>query len=127
LREAARTGRLHQPSVDGTGRRAENTALGAQTRRMLRDGRMRRLATEFACQWLHIHDFDTLDEKSERHFPTFVSLRGAIYEEAIRFFTDLCQRDGSVLDILNGDYAFLNEPLAKHYGIPGFSGPEWRR
>ena len=43
--------------------------LVAQTRRMLRDARVRRLATEFACQWLHIHDFDTLDEKSERHFP----------------------------------------------------------
>ena len=53
--------------------------------------RTRRLATEFACQWLHIHDFDQLDEKSERHFPTFAGLRGAMYEESIRFFTDLFQ------------------------------------
>ena len=78
-----------------------------------------RLATEFACQWLHIHDFDHLDEKSERHFPTFAGLRGAMYEESIQFFTDLFQNDGSVLDILDADYTFLNEPLAKHYGIPG--------
>jgi len=127
LREAARTGKLRQAPVHGTDGSTENTALAAQARRMLHNARTRRLATEFACQWLHIHDFDTLDEKSERHFPTFASLRGAIYEEAIRFFTDLFQRDGSVLDILNADYAFLNEPLAKHYGIPGVSGPEWRR
>src|SRR6266540_3708424 len=45
-------------------------------------------------------------------------LRGAMYEETIRFFTDLFQRDGSVLDILDADYTFLNEELAKHYGIP---------
>ena len=60
--------------------------------------KVRRLATEFACQWLHIHDFDALDEKSERHFPTFAGLRGAMYEESIRFFTDLFQNDGSVLE-----------------------------
>ena len=48
--------------------------LEAQTRRMLRDAKIRRLATEFACQWLHINDFEHLDEKSERHFPTFASL-----------------------------------------------------
>ena len=101
--------------------------LVAQTRRMLRDAKTRRLATEFACQWLHIHDFEQLDEKSERHFPTFAGLRGAMYEESIRFFTDLFQRDGSVLDILDADYTFLNEELAKHYGIPGVTGAEWRR
>src|SRR5439155_20023024 len=101
--------------------------LAAQTRRMLRDPRVRRLATEFACAWLHIYDFDQLGEKSERHFPTFAGLRGAMYEESIRFFTDLFQRDGSVLDILDADYTFLNEGLATHYGIPGVSGAEWRR
>jgi hypothetical protein len=105
----------------------DTDTLIAQTRRMLRDPRTRRLATEFACQWLQIHDFDHLDEKSERHFPAFAGLRGAMYEESIRFFTDLFQRDGSVLDILDADYTFLNEALAKYYGIPGVRGPEWRR
>ncbi len=94
---------------------------------MLADGRTRRLAIEFACQWLHVRDFDTLDEKSERHFPTFGALRSPMYEETIRFFTDLFQSDGSVLAILDADYSFLNEPLAKHYGIPGISGEEWRK
>lgn len=116
LREAAASGRLTSPDV-----------LAEQTRRMLRDGRVRRLATEFACQWLHIYDFDALDEKSERHFPTFAGLRGEMYEEAVRFFTDLIQRDGSVLEIWNADHLFVNEPLAKHYGIAGISGGEWMR
>ena len=94
---------------------------------MLKDDKVRRLATEFACQWLHVYDFDTLDEKSERHFPTFAGLRGAMYEETIRFFTDLFQRDLPVLAFLDADHTFLNEPLAEHYGIPGVSGEEWRR
>jgi hypothetical protein len=107
LRALAAAGRLQQPDV-----------LVAQTRRMLRDPRVRRLATEFACAWLHIHGFDELGEKSERHFPTFLGLRAAMYEETIRFFTDLFQRDGSVLDILDADHTFLNADLARHYGIP---------
>ena len=45
-----------------------------------------------------------------------------MYEESIRFFTDLFQSDGSVLEILDADHTFLNEALAKHYGIPGVTG-----
>ena len=119
LRSVAASGKLHDPET-----------LVAQTRRMLGDPRVRRLATEFACAWLHVYDFDQLSEKSERHFPTFNSLRSAMYEETIRFFTDLFQRDGSVLDILDADYTFLNEDLAKHYGIAGVkfaNSNEWRR
>jgi hypothetical protein len=106
LRAVAARGELRNPGV-----------LAAQTRRMLHDPRTRRLATEFACAWLHIYDFDELGEKSERHFPTFAGLRGVMYEETIRFFTDLFQSDGSVLNILDADYTFLNADLAKHYGI----------
>ncbi|MFO0907336.1 MAG: DUF1592 domain-containing protein [Isosphaeraceae bacterium] len=116
LRAAAASGKLHEPDV-----------LAAQTRRMLRDPKVRRLATEFACQWLHVYDFDTLDEKSERHFPTFVGIRGALYEETIRFFTDLFQSDARVVSIYDADHTFLNEALAQHYGIPGVTGAEWRK
>ncbi|MCC2668816.1 MAG: hypothetical protein K0Q72_1287, partial [Armatimonadetes bacterium] len=116
LRAAAASGTLRQPKV-----------LVAQTQRMLKDARVRRLATEFACQWLHIYEFDTLDEKSEKQFPEFVSLRGDMYEEAIRYFTDLFQRDGSVLSVFDSDHTFVNERLAKFYGIPGVTGEEWRR
>jgi hypothetical protein len=107
LRAAAAAGRLPSPDE-----------LVRQSRRMLRDPRVRRLATEFACAWLHIHGFDELGEKSERHFPAFGGLRASMYEETIQFFTDLFQRDGSVLDILEADYTFLNADLARHYGIP---------
>ena len=113
--------------VAASGRLGDPDVLVEQTRRMLHDAKTRRLAIEFACQWLHIRDFDHLDEKSERHFPAFAGLRGAMYEESIRFFTDLFQSDGSVLSILDADHTFLNEELAKYYGIPGVTGPEWRR
>lgn len=119
LRKLADSGALADPEV-----------LVAQTRRMLKDDKIRRLATEFACQWLHIADFDQLDEKSARHFPTFLKLRGAMYEESVLFFTDLFRRDGSVLDILGADYTFMNGPLAEHYGVPWEKDrkpEEWRR
>ncbi|MEO6184579.1 MAG: DUF1588 domain-containing protein, partial [Verrucomicrobiota bacterium] len=60
-------------------------------------------------------------------FPTFVSLRGPMYEEAIRFFTDAFQNDALVLALFDSDHTFLNESLAQHYGIPGVTGAEWRR
>ena len=107
LRQAAASGTLHEPDV-----------LVAQAQRMLTRPETTRLATEFGCHWLHIADFDHLDEKSERHFPTFLGLRGAMYEESIHFFTDLFQNDGSVFDILDADYTFLNAPLAKHLRHP---------
>jgi hypothetical protein len=116
LRQLAQAGELNRPKV-----------LVAQTERLLSDDRVRRLAIEFACQWLHIRDFDQLDEKSERHFPEFTALRGPMYEEAIQFLTDLFQHNGSILSLLEANHTFLNQPLAEHYGIPGVSGPEWRR
>jgi hypothetical protein len=101
--------------------------LLGQMRRMVGDPKTRRLATEFAAQWLHIHSFDSFDEKSERHFPTFTKLRGAMYEESIQFLTDMFQNDRSILNMLDADYTFLNEDLANHYGIPDVKGQNWRR
>jgi len=111
----------------GESRLQDPNVLAAQARRMIGDGRARALAIEFACQWLEIHDFDKLDEKSERHFPTFAQVRELLYEESVRFFLDLYQRDGSLLELIEADHAFLNEALARHYGIPGVVGPEFRR
>lgn len=116
LRVLAGSGKLHVPEV-----------LVQQAKRMLTDGRVRRLATEFACQWLHIHNFDSLEEKSKKYFPEFDHLRGDMYEESILFFTDLFQRDRSLLSILDADHTFLNEPLARFYGIEGVEGARWRR
>lgn len=95
---------------------------------MLKDERLRALAVEFGTQWIHVRGFDELKEKNEKLFPTFdANLRAAIYEESIRFFQDLFQNDRPVTRILDADYTFLNETLAKHYGIPGVTGPQWRR
>jgi len=116
LRILAESDRLHEPAV-----------FSRQTQRMLKDGRVRRLATEFATQWLHIHDFDPLEQKSEKYFPQFAELRGSMYEEAILFLTDLFQRDGSLLELLNADHTFLNEQLATFYDVPGIDGEAWRR
>jgi hypothetical protein len=116
LSEAAAAGKLRAPDV-----------LAAHLKRMLQDRRVRRLATEFGCQWLHVRGFDETNEKSERHFPTFAALRGAMYEESILFFTDLFQRDRPVVDLLDADYTFVNQDLAGYYGIPGVKGQEWRR
>lgn len=110
-----------------SGQLRKQDKLTAQSTRLLKSDRVRRLAVEFACHWLHVHGFDTLDEKSEKHFPDFVKLRSDMYEETIRFFTDLFQNDRSILNVLDADYAFINESLAKHYGISGVAGPEWRR
>ena len=114
-------------SLAAAGRLRDPEVLSQQARRLLRDPRVRRLATEFACQWLHIHEFDTLDEKSEKHFPEFADLRADMYEESIRFFADLFQRDASLLTLLDSDHTFLNQRLARFYGVDGFEGDGWRR
>lgn len=117
LRRAAAAGKLHTPA-----------ALQAQTRRMLQDARVRSLAVEFGAQWLHVRGFDAQSDKNEQLFPTFdAGLRSAIYEETVRFFQNLFQADCPASDLLNADYTFLNEPLAKHYGIPGVAGSQWRK
>lgn len=115
LRQLAADGKLHDPAV-----------MAAQAGRMLKDAKIRRLATEFGCQWLHVRDVETLDEKSERHFPTFLSLRADMQEEVVRFFIDLFQNDRSVLSLLNADHTFVNASLAKHYGL-GAKGEDWQR
>lgn len=99
------------------GKLTEPEVLTAQVKRMLRDPKVRRLATEFGCQWLQVRDVESLDEKSERHFPTFVSLRGAMQEETVRVFMDLFENNRAVISLLDADHTFINEGLAKHYGL----------
>ncbi len=110
-----------------SGELTTDDVLLAQTRRMLRDPRARRLAEQFACQWLHIRGFDKNDDKNVDLYPEFPKLRGAMYEESVRFFEDMFRNDGSVLGLLNANHTFLNERLAKLYGIAGVSGEAWRR
>jgi hypothetical protein len=117
LRRLATAGRLRDPKV-----------LAEQALRMIRDDKARALATEFGAQWLHVRDVANLNEKNEKLFPTFdAKLRQAISEETVLFFQDVFRADRPVTAILDADYTFLNETLAKHYGISGVAGPEWRR
>lgn len=116
LLAAAESGRLHDPE-----------ALKAEVRRMLAAPAARRLAEEFGTQWLHVHGFSTLDEKNADLFPTFAGLRADMEEETVRFLDDFFRNDRSILSLVDADHTFLNERLAKHYGIEGVTGDEWRR
>jgi mono/diheme cytochrome c family protein len=117
LRQAAAEGTLQEPKV-----------LAAQVARMLKDPKVRGLASEFGTQWLHVRDIQQNREKNEKLFPTFDdTLRAALYEEAVLFFQDLFQEDRQLTAILDANYTFLNDTLARHYSIPGVVGPQWRR
>lgn len=113
--------------IAASGDLSDDAALALQSRRMLDDSRTRRLAIQFACQWLHLRDFDQDDGKNEKLYPEFATLRDDMYEETVRFFESMFRNDGSILDVLNADHTFLNEALARHYRIDGVDGPQWRR
>jgi hypothetical protein len=93
--------------------------LKAQARRMLRDPRVRGLATEFGGNWLDFRRFEEHNSVDRQRFPRFTNeLRQAMFEEPIRYFLDMAQRNRSVLDLLHGKDTFVNQPLARHYGMP---------
>jgi hypothetical protein len=116
LLDVAIAGTLHQPSV-----------LERQVRRMLADARSRALVNNFASQWLHLRNLEAITPDM-RLFPDFDdNLRRAFLLETELFFEDVLREDRSVLDLLRADYTFLNERLAKHYGIPNVYGSRFRR
>ena len=86
---------------------------------MLRDDRIRRLATEFGGNWLDFRRFEEHNSVDRTRFPTFDDqLRRAMFEEPIRFFVDLIQNDRPVSQFIDGKHTFVNPPLARHYGMP---------
>lgn len=104
--------------------------LTAQVRRMLKDDRVRALATEFGGNWLDFRRFEGHNAVDRERFPTFTNeLREAMFEEPVRFIADLIRNDRPVLDLLYGDYTFVNPVLAGHYGMPNVTGgpDEWVR
>jgi hypothetical protein len=116
LLQLAIQGKLHDPAV-----------LAQQTHRMLNDPRSHALVANFAGQWLYLRDLKSSDPDS-REFPDFDdNLRKAFQQETEMLFESILREDRSVLDLLNADYTFVNERLAKHYGIPGIYGPDFRR
>ncbi len=115
-------------TLAAAGKLRDSKVLAAQAQRMMKDDKLRALAVEFGTQWLHVRAFDEFNEKNEKLFPTFDrKLRSDMNEEAVRFFQDMFQNDRAVTAVLDADYAFLNESLAKHYGIPGVAGPQFRK
>jgi len=109
--------KLHEPAV-----------MEDQLRRMLKDSRVRGMAEEFGARWLGVRDFVANHGRSLKHFPEFTPvLRDALAEEPVRFFEDLLMNDRPVADVIAADAVVINDVLAKHYGIPGVNGPQWRR
>jgi Protein of unknown function (DUF1592)/Protein of unknown function (DUF1588)/Protein of unknown function (DUF1587)/Protein of unknown function (DUF1595)/Protein of unknown function (DUF1585) len=97
--------------------------LLAQARRMMKDPRVSGLATEFTGNWLAFRLFETNNAVDRQRFPQFNNdLREAMFQEPIRYVEDTIQNNRSVLDLIYGNYTFVNPVLAKHYGIPGVEG-----
>ncbi|HYF36867.1 MAG TPA: DUF1592 domain-containing protein [Prosthecobacter sp.] len=116
LREAAANGSLLKPE-----------GLAAQVKRMLQDPKAEALAKEFGGQWLDFAGFASHAAVDEKKFPEFTpELRRDLTKETTLFFTHLIRQDRPVREILQADYTFLNERLAKHYGVPGVTGEEFR-
>jgi hypothetical protein len=116
LIQLARDNRLSEPDV-----------FDEQVRRMLRDPRSESLATRFASQWLRLQDLEKLHPDALMYPWYDQTLAAAMRRETELFFEDLVRRDGSVLELLTADHTFVNERLAKHYGIPNVTGHEFRR
>ena len=101
--------------------------LEHQVRRMLADFRSKSLASNFAGQWLHLPNLESITPDL-RLFPDFDdNLRQAFRQETELFFESVMREDRNVLDLLKSDHTFLNERLAKHYGIPHVYGSRFRR
>ena len=116
LLDLAEQGRLRDPAV-----------IEQQVRRMLADPRSDALVNNFAGQWLYLRNVAAAAPDPER-FPDFEeNLREALLEETRLFFGSTIREDRSVTDLLNADYTFLNERLARHYGIPNVYGSHFRR
>ena len=115
----------------GRRRSAEaGTCFARRSRRMLKDDRARGLATEFGGNWLDFRRFEEHNTVDRERFPDFTNeLREAMFEEPIRFIGDVIRNDRPVLDLLYGDYTFVNPVLARHYGMPESTGgpDDWVR
>jgi mono/diheme cytochrome c family protein len=101
--------------------------LQAQVKRMIADPRSQALVDNFAGQWLFIRNVATHQPSPEMLFHFDDNLREAFEQETKLFFESIIRENRSVLDLLSADYTFLNERLAKHYGIEGVRGERFRR
>ncbi len=116
LMRAAESGRLSTPAV-----------LDAQVRRMLADPRADVLASRFAAQWLRLQDLELINPDVRVYPNVDAQLKAAMVRETESFFRHIVRDDRSVLDLFSADYTFVDERLARHYGIPGVRGAQFRK
>ena len=116
LLDVAASGKLKQPGV-----------LEAQVKRMLADARSESMVTNFAAQWLYLHDVDVKapDLFLFRDFDE--GLRQSFERETVLFLNSILRENRSVTELLTANYSFVNERLARHYGIPNIRGSEFQR
>ena len=112
----AEKGKLHDPAV-----------LGAQVRRMLADAKSKAMVENFAGQWLRLRNVADWKPDPDKFKEVDATLRAAFERETELFFENIVQEDRSVLEFIDADYTFLNERLAKYYGIQGVKGSYFRR
>jgi hypothetical protein len=118
-----------QALIDAAGRRELSTLAGLEkhARRMLADPRATALADRFAAQWLRLQDIEKV-RPDPNFYPNFdENLAEAMRTETKLFFNSLVAEDRSVLELLTSDYTYLNERLARHYGVTGVVGADFRR
>jgi mono/diheme cytochrome c family protein len=116
LLKAASDGTLRNPAV-----------WDKQVARMVADSRSRALSTRFAAQWLRLQDVDKVRPDGLLFTNWDNSLSEAFVRETELFFDSIVRENRSVLDLITADYSFVNERLARHYGFPNITGPEFRR
>ena len=116
LFDAARNGKL-----------TNDEELANQVRRMLTDQKSETLVSNFATQWLELKNLEKLNP-GEKQYPDFdESLRLAMRKETENFIRSILREDRSVLDMIDADFTFVNERLARHYGIAGIEGEQFQR
>jgi hypothetical protein len=116
LLRVAEQGKLHTPIV-----------LRQQLRRMLADPKSESLVTNFAGQWLYLRNLKNMVPLSTEFVDFDDNLRRAFEQEAELFFASIMRENRPVLDLMDANYTFINERLAKHYNIPGVYGSHYRR
>jgi hypothetical protein len=114
-------------TIAAQGKLSDPVILERQTKRLLADPRADALGSRFAGQWLRLQDIDKV-KPDPNFYPNFDdNLAAMMRRETELFFANLVREDRSVLDLYRADFTFLNERLARHYGIPGVAGSQFRK
>lgn len=113
--------------IAGEGRLRQSAVLDAQVRRMLKDPKSAELVKNFGGQWLQLANIDVVRPDFQK-FPEWEdSLRASMRRETELFLGNIVRQDRSVLEMIEADYTFMNERLARFYGVDGVTGPEFRK